>query len=450
MVGLDASIVNVLLPQIRSDYGVSVQEAASVGTIYLAMLASLGLPLGRCSDLFSANRVFLSGILLFGLGSLACGLAPTLALLLAARALQGLGGAMLASSMGAVVFSNINPDARGKVLGGAIAVMSLGSVIGPPVGGFFAHHSHWSWAFFINVPLCAIAFLALLPYGLRPSEPTTRFDLSRLDLPGSALSALTLLALPAALSTMGEKGLGDLSFLLLLSLAVGAFAGLSRVEKLAPHPLLPARLFSWGHETRVCLLKVLLYAAFSGVMLVYPFFISSRPNLDPANVGWLLLACALSLALVTPLAGFGVDRYGARAVNLAGGVTLLLTALASLRLGATPSNAQLVLTLAGYGAGAALLMTASSVALLNLAKPAETGVFSALNSLCSPVGGAIGFALFSAVYGEPHGAAEQAKSFLLSGRALALLAFGILGLAAAIPKLRPLPTPHPTAPQEEP
>ena len=450
VVGLDASIVNVLLPSIQSAFEVTVQEAAAVGTIYLAMLASLGLPLGRCADLFSANKVFLGGILLFGFGSLACGLSPTLPLLLLGRAIQGVGGAMLASSMGAVVFANIDAKARGKVLGGAIAVMSLGSIIGPPVGGFFAHHSDWSWAFFINVPICLLCFFALLPYGQQKAAPQQSLSASRFDLPGCFLSAIALLSFPAALQSMGSKGLGDLSFQLLLAVSVVAVGLLAVVEKKAAHPLLPLRLFTFGAATRMCLLKALLYAAFSGVMLVYPFYITSRSNLDASNVGWLLLSCALSLALLTPVAGLGVDRLGAKSINILGGLLFLFGALGASRLGESPSSPNLVVTLAFFGAASAFLMTASSVALLSQAEPSETGIFSAVNSLCSPVGGAIGFALFSAVYGEPQTALEHAQRFEASAQFIAGLAIGIVLLAALSPAHKPSSPSQPTPHQEEP
>lgn len=450
IVGLDASIVNVLLPRIQSDFGVTVQETAAVGTVYLTMLAALGLPFGRLSDLFSANRIFIGGVVCFGLGSLWCALSPTLWLLLGGRAVQGVGGAMLASSMGAVVFGNVGQESRGKVLGGAMAVMSFGSLIGPPVGGYFAHHSSWSWAFLVNVPICAFCLLALSPYWREVGGEKETLSASRFDLVGCGLSAVGLVSFPLALQTMGEKGTGDTSFLLFSLLAVSSVILFVVVEKRAAYPLLPGTFFSLGPATRLGFMKVALYTAFSGVMLVYPFFISSREGFARSDVGWLLLSSALALVFLTPIAGACADKLGARTANLVGGVALVLGSLGAMGLDDEPSKLAVAFSLAALGGACAFLMTGSTVAFLNEAGPSETGIFSAVNSLCSPVGGALGFALFSAVYGEPSTQIEHYQGFQDSLRFVAGLAVTVTILALTCPSKRRFPKNIPSPNQEEP
>lgn len=439
MVGLDGGLVNVILPLMQEVFKVSMAQSTLLATVYIATLAAFQLFFGRAADLFGAARLYLVGILLFGLGSLGCAMAPTLLLMLAARALQGLGGAMLSASFGAVILQNFPKEQRGSVVGTAMLFISLGALVGPPVGGMLAAHASWHWAFLINLPGCLLAAWAVLP-ALKGS--VTQPWRGRLDLPGSVLSAVILLALPAGLHNLalppGQRG----SAAALLALGLVAAAVFVMVEKRAAHPLVEVSLFRDRSLRALFALKVVLFGALNGVSLVFPFFIASLPGLGVGQAGWLMLFSAVAMAVMTPLSGRQVDKRGPYPVLLAGGAAVTLAAAGSLGLGAQPPSWALALSLAALGGSFAIAMVASSVAILEGARPGQEGIFSALNSVVSPIGGALGLSVFSLLYGSDSSAARDLVGFRESLLTVLACGLGICALAKAYhtsrAKARPL------------
>ncbi len=428
MVGLDGGLVNVILPRLQVVFGVSMAQSTLLATVYIATLAAFQLFFGRLADLFGAARLYLVGILLFGLGSLGCALAPSLLLMLAARALQGLGGAMLSASFGAVILQNFAKEQRGSVIGTAMLFISLGALVGPPVGGMLAAHASWHWAFLINLPGCLVAAWAILPALDGSARLPWR---GRLDLPGSLLSAVVLLALPAGLHNLSlpPDQRGSAGALLALGLVASVF--FLGVEKRAAEPLVELSLFRDRSLVALFALKVLLFGALNGVSLVFPFFIASLPGLGVGQAGWLMLFSAVAMAILTPMAGRQVDRRGPFAVMLVGGGAVTLAAAASLGLGGQPPFWALALSLASLGGSFAIAMVASSVAILEGAKPGQEGVFSALNSVVSPIGGALGLSVFSLIYGSDASAARNLEGFRESLLAVLLCGLAICALAKA-------------------
>lgn len=428
MVGLDGGLVNVILPRLQLVFGVSMAQSTLLATVYIATLAAFQLFFGRLADLFGAARLYLVGILLFGVGSLGCALAPSLMLMLLARALQGLGGAMLSASFGAVILQNFPKEKRGSVIGTAMLFISLGALVGPPVGGMLAEHASWHWAFLINLPGCLLAAWAMLPAlsGVR-TQPWQ----GRLDPIGSLLSAVVLLALPAGLHNFSLPPAQRGSAVALLTLGLVSAALFVLAESRVEHPLVEIGLFRDRALLSLFALKVMLFGALNGVSLVFPFFIASLPDMGVGEAGWLMLFSAVAMAIATPLSGRQVDRRGPYAVMLAGGIAVALAGAASLGLGAQPPSWALALSLAALGGSFAIAMVASSVAILEGAKPGQEGVFSALNSVVSPIGGALGLSLFSLIYGSDASAEQDLRGFHQSLQAVLICGLAICALAKA-------------------
>ena len=400
--GLDASVVNVMLPKLETVFSVSMEKATLLAAVYVSLMAAFGLPLGRCSDLFSPVRIFSFGVLLFGAGSLLCGLSTVFVSILVGRAIQGMGAAMLASSFGAVILGTIPKEKTGSAVGSAMTVMSIGSLVGPPLGGYFASSLSWHWAFMINVPLCILSLVLLLPSLLeKKSVQKKELSWSKFDPAGAFWGALVMLALPAALHLVSTDGWKSPRVLVLFTLSMLGWVAFVRTEKKAEYPLLPPEIFSAFRVKALAWLKVLLFVALNGVMLVYPFFINSRPNLDVGDAGWLMLACAVAMTLLTPVGGKLCDRFNPDRVMLLGTALLTLVALVSMEITKQPDRAVLAISLAGFGAAISLTLVSSTVSFLKLAPPEHAGVFSALNSLLAPLGGAVGMSVFPLIYSGP-------------------------------------------------
>lgn len=398
--GLDASVVNVMLPKLQTELSISMEKATLLASVYITLMAALGLPLGRCADLFSPVRIFTVGVFFFGSGSLICGLAHTFVSVLGGRAIQGVGAAMLAASFGAVIIRSLHQERSGSTVGAAMMVMSVGSLVGPPLGGFFASKLSWQWAFLVNVPLCFIAVALLLPSWNQDGPPQKDIGLHSFDPGGSFLGAVVLLSFPAGLHLVSTDGWGSPKVWGILTCSFLATLAFLRVERNAKNPLLPPTLFSSTKVKGLAVLKILVFLTLNGVLLVYPFFIDSRSNLHVGDAGWLMLASAIAMTVLTPVGGKLCDRLGGGKVMLLGSVICCAVTLASFEIGDQPSRLSLALSLAGLGAGISLVLVSSTVSFLRLAPPDHAGIFSAVNSLLAPLGGAIGMSVYPLIYSD--------------------------------------------------
>lgn len=397
--GLDTSIVNIILPTLQSVFRVRTDQAMMLATIYLTMLAGLQLLFGRCADLFDAAAVFLGGLILFLLGSVGCALSFTFVHILASRAIQGAGGAMMAASFGALILAAFPRDRIGSVLGAAITVMGIGTIIGPPLGGFLVERASWHWAFFVNIPLC-LAAIAMLTYSLRAkarSSVSLRERLSRLDVRGGILSVVMFTSLPIGIGTLTGNG-GALRTGLMFGLFAVSLVCFIVAERRAEHPLLRLSLFRDRGLILLLSIKVTLFMVLNGVLLVFPFFLTRSVGLSPARTGLLLLGNAIAMAVATPLAGRMTDRRGGNGIMVWGCAVLLGVAAGSLLLSAQPPIAVLLATLVLFGASMAAVLISSTALLLQRAPKGQEGIFSAMNSLSMSVGGSLGLAVFSSLY----------------------------------------------------
>lgn len=424
--GLDSSIVNIMLPKLQEVFQTTVAQVALVGTVYVAMMAGFQLFFGRCADVFSPLRVFMLGLILFFFGSLGCALSQTISHLLLGRAVQGLGAATLAASFGAVILVSVPKDQTGRMVGMAMTVMTLGTLVGPPLGGYLAEYRSWHWAFLINLPLCLLAAI-LLGLVLREQKGPQSGTWREIDLVGVIISAAAFLLLPGGLHLAADLGwTHPLVWGMLLGSGL-AFWLLAQSPRRTPTPLLNFAALRGLVPGSLLLLKAFLFVVLNGVMLVFPFFITSRENMHTGDAGWLIGACALAMALSTPFLGRLVDSTGGTSLLLGGSVGLSLVSAAGFTLPDEPSRLVLGVILACYGLSFSAVLVSSTTLFLNLAPSGQAGVFSALNSLASPVGAALGFSVFSLLYAQGLARADALRSLHHS-----LGAMVVLGLAMAV------------------
>jgi EmrB/QacA subfamily drug resistance transporter len=444
MIVLDTTIVNVALPSIREDLGFSETSLAWVVNAYLLTFGGFLLLGGRLGDLFGHRRLFVTGIGLFTLASLACGLATSQGMLVAARAVQGLGGAVVSAvALSLIMILFTEPAERAKAMGIFGFVLSGGGSAGVLLGGVLTDRLDWHWIFLVNIQIGVAVFalsLSLLPAARGPAAA------QRLDVAGAVTVTAALMLAVYAIVNGNEAGWGSGQTLGLLGAAVALLAVFLAIEARASSPLVPLRLFRLRNLATANIAGVLMAAGMFAAFFLSALYLQLVLGYSPLEVGLAYLPStviwgAASLFLSDKL----VLRFGIKAPMATG---LSLMALGILLFARAPVDGSFVadilpaMVLQGFGAGIAfnpLLLAAMSDV-----EPQESGLASGVVNTAFMMGGALGLAAMASL------AASRTDSLLDSGKSAldalnggyhvaflvgALLAFAAAGIAAAL--LRP-------------
>jgi EmrB/QacA subfamily drug resistance transporter len=437
MVILDATVVNVALPSIGRQLGFGATDLQWVVTAYVLMTGGFMLLGGRSADLLGRRRVFLSGLFLFTFASLASGLAPTPGALVASRACQGLGAALLSPAALSIITATYTGAQRTTALSTWGALAGGGGAAGVLVGGMLTTWLGWRSIFFINVPIGFIA--ALLALRMVPTSSRVTNSLRGLDLPG-ALSLVSGLALLVyAIRDASTQGWGSARTLALLAVAAGLLGVFATVERRARRPLVPTAI--WRVRSLVSSATVML--GVTGI-LVATFFLGSlflQRVLDesPMETGLDFLPLVVVTGIAAHLGGKLLARFGARAVVVGG---LSLIAAGNLLLSGAGTHAAYAtdllpgFVLIGFGVG--LTFVAISITAMSEIAPEQAGTASGLMTTGHELGGAFGVSIVSAVAlgsgagGFVSGYGQGAVTGAILAAVLALIAL------VAVPRLRPL------------
>jgi MFS family permease len=416
---LGTSIANVALPELEDAFGASFGEVQWVVLAYLLAVTTLVVGAGRLGDLAGRRRLLLAGIATFTGGSALCSLAPALWLLIAARALQGLGAAAMMALTLAFVAGAVPAARTGAAMGLLGSASAIGTALGPSLGGVLIAGLGWRAIFLVNVPLGLLALVLVLrhlpadPAG--PGTPRARFDVA-----GSLLLALALGAYALAM-TIEDGRLGPLGLALLLA-AVAAGGLLVLAERRAAAPLIGGSMLREPALASGLATSAIVSTVMMATLVVGPFHLARALGLGPALVGLVMSAGPAVVALSGVPAGRIADRLGARRVTLAGLTCMasgaLLLAVVPVRAGVAGFLGPIVVMTLGY----ALVQTANSAAVMAGAREDRRGLTSGLLNLSRNLGLVSGAAAMGAVFAV----AGLRATFLVA----AALIVGAIGAAA--------------------
>ncbi len=423
IVAIDATVVNVALPTITDDLGGGLAGQQWVANAYLLTLASLILVSGSLADLYGERRVFAVGVAGFGCTSLLCALAPTIELLVVARGLQGVAGALLTPASLAIIVAVFPERERGAAIGSWTAWGAMGYVIGPVIGGQIVDSVSWRWVFAINVPLVLItlAMTARVP----AARASTDGPRSPLDVAGALLCAVGLGAISFGLIQQPMHGWDDPMVFGTLVLGVLVFAGFVAYELRTPQPMLPLELFRRRAFTVANVETLLMYGGLAVQQFFTVIFLQQVAGFSALEAGSTALVPTSAMLLLSRRAGTVADRHGPRWFMAGGPLLMACGYLLLRRLDASTSYVtELLPALVVSSVGLALTVSPLTATVLSEAGEHDAGIASAVNNAIARTAGLLATAAVGAVLATSYAATldDALAGQRLSGAAAAQVA----------------------------
>jgi EmrB/QacA subfamily drug resistance transporter len=394
MIMLDNTVVNVALPSIREDLGIGIAELEWVVNAYALTFGVLLLTGGKLADLLGRRAIFIVGLVIFTAASLACGLANGSEMLIAARTVQGIGAALMNPATLSIITATFPPRQRGMAIGIWAGVSALALAIGPLVGGVLTQTIHWSWIFFINVPIGVLGVIAARLFIDETKDDAVE---QSLDLPGLISSGVGLFALTFALIETNDHAWTSTLVLSMFALAAASLAAFVWIESHRRLPMLDLTLFRNRTFTGANAAMLLVGVALFGIFFFNSLFVQNVLGFSAIQTGATFLPMTVLIILVAPVAGRLSDQIGPRWLMGAGMVLLSISLLLFGELEADSTFWHILPGLLVGGLGMAITMAPTTSAAMGSVPIAKAGVGSAVINSMRQVGGSIGIAVMGAL-----------------------------------------------------
>ncbi|WP_028280246.1 DHA2 family efflux MFS transporter permease subunit [Arthrobacter sp. H5] len=418
LAGIDATVVNVALPAIGADLGADFATLQWTVTSYTLTLASFILLGGSLGDRFGRRRIFVIGVIWFAVASLLCGIAPNAEVLIAARTLQGVGGALLTPGSLAMIQASFMPDDRARAIGAWSGLGGVATAIGPFLGGWLVQFASWRWVFLINVPL-ALAVVVISHRHV--PESRGRANSGRLDIPGAVLGAVALAGVTYALIEAPAMGLASWPVLVTAAIGIAASVAFVVVERRSRNPMLPLGIFRSAQFSATNAVTFVIYGAFGVILFLLVVHLQVVSGFTPIASGTALLPVTILMLLLSARAGALAARIGPR-IPMSVGPAICAVGLAlMLRIGEDASYVFDVLPgVIVLGLGLSLLVAPLTATALATVDDEHAGLASGVNNAVARAAALIAIAVIPAaagltgeVYTNPGAFAEGFRTAVL-------------------------------------
>nr|WP_042190853.1 MFS transporter [Kibdelosporangium sp. MJ126-NF4]CEL19643.1 putative transmembrane efflux protein [Kibdelosporangium sp. MJ126-NF4]CTQ94557.1 putative transmembrane efflux protein [Kibdelosporangium sp. MJ126-NF4] len=429
MAMLDGTVVNVALPRIGKELDASVAGLQWILDGYLLSLASLILIAGSLGDRYGRRKVYVLGIVWFGLASLLCGIAPTTELLVAARILQGIGGALLTPGSLAILQSSFDRADRARAIGAWSGLGGIAAAVGPLVGGLLVQAWSWRLAFLINLPVAVVCVWMARKY-----VPESRDEQMRghPDIVSSALGAVGLAGLTAALVEAPVRGVGDPIVLVAGILGIAGLTSFVVMQIKSREPLVPPEMFRDRTFTLSNALTFVVYTALGGVMMLLVLQLQVSLGYGPTAAGVAGLPITVIMLLTSSLSGRIAQKTGPRLQLVVGPFVIAVGMLLMMRIGPGASYLTEVLpAVVVFGLGLTTVVAPVTATVLAAAEDRHAGVASGVNNAIARTGGLLAVAVLPAVAGL-NGAAYTDPTALTSAWRTSLTICAVLAAVGGL------------------
>ena len=416
MLLLDGTIVNIAIPSILKGFQTGFSQVEWVLNAYLLVFAVMLITMGRLGDLYGRKRLFIAGVSLFTLSSLACGLSPGIGFLIGFRALQGLGGAMMMPATLSLIAYVFPPKERGIAMGIWGGVSGLATAAGPTLGGLIVDATSWHYIFLINVPIGLAVFFFALRIIPDSRDLTTK---QKVDFPGVAVLSVALFALTFALIEGQKYGWGSATILALFAIAAVGILAFVLVERKVRYPLMQLSLFRSRTFSAANVSGMILSFGMMGMFFLLPVFFQAILGYSAIKTGLVMTPMSAAVVIAAPLSGWLSDRIGSRWLIFSG---MLITALGfflmrgQMSLDTRWTSLVFPFVVSGFGIG--LVMAPMTSAVMSTAPQEKAGAASGILSTMRQLGSVMGIAVMGAV---------------LQNRAVAYVEASVAGKLAGVP-----------------
>src|SRR3984957_20612620 len=426
---LDATVVGIALPSIGREFHGDVGTLQWVVTGYSLTLAAFLLLGGSLGDRYGRKRIFSIGIVWFALASALCGIAPSAGLLIGARVLQGVGGALLAPGSLAILQASFRPDDRARAIGAWSGLGGVAGAAGPLVGGYLIAIGSWRWVFFINLPLAAAVLVITARHVPESRDPTSS---GRVDTAGAALAVVFLAGLTYGLIEAPTRGWSSPAVVASLVVAALAAPAFLLVEHRRTQPMLPLRLFRSRQFTGANAVTFAVYGALAGALFLLPVELQIVKGYSPLESGVALLPLTLVMLAFSARSGALSARIGPR-LQMTVGPLVVGAGLALLTRATDPGSywTQVFPAVLLFAFGLAITVAPPTATAMGAAPPEHSGVASAVNNVVARAASLLAVAVLPLLAGLT-GAAALSSATLATGFRTAMLISGLLSAAGGL------------------
>ncbi len=391
---VDGSIINVSLPTLVRVLHTDFAIVQWVVLAYLLTITCTMAGIGRLGDMVGKKTIYMSGFILFTLGSALCGLSPSVHWLIAFRVFQAIGAAMTMALGAAIVTEAFPPEERGRAMGTIGAIVSVGIVMGPALGGVILGALSWRWIFYVNLPVGIIGTFMVRRF-LPDFRPVGR---QQFDIPGALTLFFSLLALLLGLTLGQQQGFLQPVIFILMAGGIILLVIFVFIEHKVAQPMIDPKLFTDPLFSVNLTIGFMSFVGLGGTVILLPFYLENILEFSPMKVGLLMGIIPVMLGITSPLSGILSDRIGSRKITMVGLAVMLVGFLAASTLNQDTTIAGFAIRIFAVGAGMGIFLSPNNSAIMGAAPKRQLGIVSGMMAQSRTLGQTVGVAVIGAIW----------------------------------------------------